>query len=46
MKLSITKIVEVNIFKGLTYGFYTLLLFDFKLDFKNTNTNVVNLNGH
>jgi len=33
-----------NIFEGMTYQYYILLLFDSEFDFQNKQTNFVNLN--
>ena len=45
VKSLITKIINNNIFEGMTYRFYILLLFDFVFDFQNKQNNVVNLNN-
>jgi len=44
VKSPITKKMDNNIFEGMTYRFYILLLFDFVFDIKNIQNNVVNLN--
>jgi len=44
VKSSITKKIDYNIFEGVKYRFYILLLFGFVFYFQNTQNNVVNLN--
>jgi len=42
VKSHITKNIENNIFEGITYQYYILLLFDFVIDFQNKQKNIVN----
>jgi len=44
VKSPITKNMENNIFEGMTYRYYILVLFEFVLYFQNKRQNGVNLN--